>query len=61
MVVLDEYAMVEERPWIGNRVEYRLIPARTLEVLYPEGADLLLLSVTVPPDENSARVRDAMH
>ncbi len=28
--------MVEESHWIGNRVEYRLIPARALEVLYPE-------------------------
>jgi hypothetical protein len=38
--------MVEESHWVGNRVEYRLIPARALEVLYPKGTDLLLVSVT---------------
>ena len=37
--------MVEE----SYRVEYRLIPARALEVSHPVGADLLLASVTVQP------------
>ncbi|MBA3610716.1 MAG: hypothetical protein H0W54_04780 [Rubrobacter sp.] len=46
-MVLDRYAMVEESHWVGNRVEYRLIPSRALEVLCPEGTDSLLVSVTV--------------
>ena len=41
--------MGEESHRIGNRVKYRLIPARALELLYPEGTDLLLVSVTVQP------------
>ena len=47
MLVLDRYAMGEESHWVGNRVEYRPIPARALDVLYSEGTDLLLVSVTV--------------
>jgi hypothetical protein len=35
--------MVEESHGVGNRVEYRLIPARALEVLYPEGTYLLIV------------------
>ncbi len=47
MLVLDRYAMVEESHRVENRVEYRLIPARALELLCPEGTNLLLVSVTV--------------
>ncbi len=47
MVVLDRYAMVAESHWVGNRVEYSLISAGALEVPYPEGTDLLMVSVTV--------------
>ncbi len=49
MLVLDRYAMGEESRWVENRVEYRLIPARALELLCPEGTNLLLVSVTVLP------------
>jgi hypothetical protein len=48
-MVLDRYAIVEVSHWVGNRVEYRLIPARALEVLYPEGTDSLLVLITVQP------------
>ncbi|MDP8900037.1 MAG: hypothetical protein M3N33_02585, partial [Actinomycetota bacterium] len=44
---LRDLGIVEERHWIGNRVEYRLIPATIVEVLFPEG-----LNSSRPSDKN---------
>ncbi len=52
VVVLNGYAMVEESHRVGNRLEYRPIPTGALKVPYPEGTDLLMVSVTVQPDKN---------
>jgi len=38
---LCKLGIVEERHWVGNRLEWRLIPAKAIETLYPEQGEAL--------------------
>jgi hypothetical protein len=35
-VLEDELGIIETRPGVGNRTYYRVLPARVIEVLYPD-------------------------